>query len=68
MSFVQDFDFPFATIEKSSPNWRFASETDDRAAWEDRIRADGVGGSDAWKTTEGRRQWWQAERARGTKS
>ncbi|GAA5901955.1 GTPase-activating protein CIN2 [Sporobolomyces salmoneus] len=33
-SFVQDFDFPFATSEKPSPNWRFATEDEeDRAEW-----------------------------------
>ncbi|GAA5984802.1 hypothetical protein JCM5350_004243 [Sporobolomyces pararoseus] len=52
-SFVQDFDDPFATIQKPSPNWRFAKE-DDRADWT-------ITEEDAkmWSSSEGRKTLWE---------
>ncbi|GAA5885032.1 hypothetical protein JCM6882_007201 [Rhodosporidiobolus microsporus] len=45
---VQDFDDPFATPERPSPNWRFAS-ADEARAW----------GADArWSSADGRREAW----------
>ncbi|GAA5955443.1 hypothetical protein JCM3765_006780 [Sporobolomyces pararoseus] len=59
-SFVQDFDDPFATIQKPSPNWRFANE-DDRAEWT-------VSSSEEvakmWSSREGRKTLWERKNLR----
>ncbi|GAA5946311.1 hypothetical protein JCM1841_006403 [Sporobolomyces salmonicolor] len=51
--FVQDFDFPFATDDSPSPNWRCATG-EETARW---------AADDRWRLARGRRELWR-ERGR----
>jgi len=55
LNFIQDFDFPFATLEQNpSPNWRFPS-ADNPAPWEIDQEGD-------WTSREGRRKIWETKK------
>ncbi|GAA5836451.1 hypothetical protein JCM5353_007289, partial [Sporobolomyces roseus] len=55
VKFIQDFDFPFATLEQNpSPNWRFAT-ADGRLPW-------GTDQEEDWTSREGRRKIWETKK------